>query len=299
MSFILEDNSYKAVSKRYSYDYEEYDEQGKSAETMIPDILNDEDFPKLKELIIGNWGDAGAGDDCQPVIDDIIENKERFSNIESLFIGDMEYDECEVSWIEQGDYSKLWEAMPQLKQLGIKGSIDLELGNICHENLEELCIVCGGIYSDVIEAIQKAKLPHLKRLQIYIGVEDYGFDGDENTIKAFLEQADFPELTYLGIVNSEMQDEITEMVLNSKFIGQISTLDLSMGTLTDKGAALLLEKIPQYPNIQKLDVHYNYLSDEMVEKLEALPIEVDASENETADIDEDDGYVYRSPMLTE
>ena len=36
----------------------------------------------------------------------------------------MEYDECEVSWIEQGDYSKLWEAMPQLKQLGIKGSID-------------------------------------------------------------------------------------------------------------------------------------------------------------------------------
>ena len=297
MSFILEDSSNKAVSKRYSYEYEEYEEQGKNADTLIEDILKDEDFPKLKELIIGNWGDAGCGDGCQAVIDGIIANKERFSHIESLFIGDMEYDECEVSWIVQGEYSKIWEAMPQLKELAIKGSTDLELGDICHENLEELCIICGGLYSNVIEAIQKAKLPHLKRLQFYIGVEEYGFDGDEDTIKTFLEQADFPELDYLGIVDSEMQDEITELVLNSKFIGQISTLDLSMGTLTDKGGAMLLEKIPQYPNIKMLDLHYNYLSDEMIEKLEALPIEVDVSENEEAD--DDDGYVYRSPMLTE
>ena len=108
---------------------------------------------------------------------------------------------------------------------------------------------------------------------------------------------DFPELTYLGIANSEIQDELTEVVLNSKFMGQISVLDLSSGTLSDKGGALLLEKIPNYPNIKKLDLHHNYFSDEMVKKLQALPIEVDVSDQEEVDIY--NGEVYMYPILTE
>ena len=105
---------------------------------------------------------------------------------------------------------------------------------------------------DVIKSIQKAKFPKLKKLLLFIGVDDYGFDGDADTIKELLEQADFPELTYLGITNSEIQDELTEVVLNSKFMGQISVLDLSNGTISDKGGALILEKISDYPNINKL-----------------------------------------------
>ena len=40
--------------------------------------------------------------------------------------------------------------------------------------------------------------------------------------------------------------------------------------LTDKGGALLLEKLPQFPNIQVLDVHYHYMSQDMVKKLNQL-----------------------------
>ena len=141
------------------------------------------------------------------------------------------------------------------------------------------------------------KFPKLKKLVLFIGIEDYGFDGDADTIKELLEKANFPELTYLGITDSEIQDELTEVVLNSKFMGQISTLDLSNGTISDKGGALILEKISDYPNIEKLDLHHNYFSDEMVKKLEALSIEVDVSEQEQAD--EDDGEVYMYPVLTE
>lgn len=147
----------------------------------------------------------------------------------------MDYEECEVSWIIQGNYSKLWAAMPQLKVLIIKGSTDLELGEICHEGLESLTIICGGLPVSVIRSIQEAKLPHLKKLLLYIGIEDYGFDGDVDTIKELLEKADFPDLTYLGIVDSEIQDDIAKTVLESKFMGRIHTLDLSNGTLTDKG----------------------------------------------------------------
>ena len=293
---MVEEDNLNISKQTYFYDYEEYDEQGKGAATMIGEIMESEQFPNLEELVIGNWGGAYE-ESCQAIIDDIVANAEKFSHIKKLFIGNMGFEDCEVSWIMQGNYSKLWEVMPQLKELTIKGSMDLELGDICHEELESLTIICGGLSKDVIQSIQHAKLPKLKKLLLYIGIEDYGFDGDAGTIEEFLKHAEFPELTYLGITNSEIQDELTEVVLSSKFMGQVSTLDLSNGTLTDKGGALLLEKIPAWPNIKKLDLHYNYLSDDMAEKLGALPIEVDVSEQEEAE--EYGGEIYRNAMLTE
>lgn len=285
-----------AESKTYAYNYEEYEEQGKGPGTMIKDILEDNALPQLKELVIGDWGNSWE-DSCQEILDGIVENAGSFSHIKKLFIGDMDYEECEVSWIMQGDYSRIWAALPELRELTIKGSMELELGEIVHENLESLTIICGGLPASVLLSVQKAKLPNLKKLHLYIGVDNYGFDGNADTIKELLEKADFPALTYLGIVDSEIQDELTALVLESRFMGQIDTLDLSLGTLTDKGGALLLEKIPGYPNIKKLDVHYHYLSDKMVEQLKKLPIEVDVSEpNEP---DEYHGRIYMNAMLTE
>lgn len=282
-------------SKTYSYDYGQYADENKNAGTLMEDILKDPDFPELTELIIGDWGGAYE-EDCQPVIDGIVANAERFSHIEKLFIGDMDFEECEVSWIMQGNYSRLWAAMPQLKSLTIKGSLELELGEICHEGLESLEIICGGLPSEVIRSIQNAKLPNLKRLLLYIGVEDYGFDGSPDTIKEFLEKAKFPKLSYLGLTDSEIQDEVAKAVLESKFVDQLHTLDLSMGTLTDKGGALLLEKIPTLPNLKKLDLHFHYMTEEMEEKLKALSVEVDVAERNKPDRW---GELYMNPMLTE
>ena len=118
------------------------------------------------------------------------------------------------------------------------------------------------------------------------------------SFRELLEKADFPELTYLGITDSEIQDELTEVVLQSKFMGQIDTLDLSMGSLTDKGGELLLEKISEWPNIKKLDLHYNYLSEKMAAKLAKLPIEVDVSEINKP-YTYSDGEIWMNAMLTE
>ncbi len=283
-------------TKTYTIGYEDYDSGEKSAENLVADILADPEFPALTELVIGDWGGAWE-DDCQAVLDGIVEHAEQFSHIQRLFVGDMDYEQCEVSWIMQGDYSKLWAALPDLKSLTIKGSTELRLGEVCHEGLEELTIICGGLGSDVIRSVQNAKLPNLKKLLLYIGIEDYGFDGNADTIKELLEKADFPNLSYLGITDSEIQDELVRVVLDSKFMGQIETLDLSLGTLTDQGGALLLEALPKWPNVKTLDVHYHYLSDEMAKKLCSLPITVDVSEAEEPDVY--DGTVYMNAMLTE
>lgn len=282
-------------TKKYEYNYEQY-EAGKGPDSMIGDILADPEFDQVTDLIIGSWGSAWE-EGCQKMLDQIVDNKERFAHVEKLFVGDMDYEDCEVSWIIQGNYGKLWKALPGLKELTVKGSTDLSLGEVEHENLEALTIICGGLPAEVLGEIQRAKLPGLKKLVIYIGVENYGFDGDADTIRTFLEKSDFPSLTYLGLEDSEIQDQVTEAVLESKYMSRIHTLDLANGTLSDKGGAMLLEKLPSYPNVKVLDIHYHYLSDGMVKKLKELPVEIDASEpNEP---EEYKGEIWMDAMLTE
>lgn len=283
-------------AKQYRYDYTQYEEEGKGPATMVEDMLADPEFADLTELSIGSWGNAWE-EDCQPILDGIVEHADAFSHIEKLFIGDMDYEDCEVSWILQGDHSRLWAAMPQLKELTIKGSEGLALGQICHEGLEALTIICGGLPVSVIQAIREAKLPNLKKLLLYIGVEDYGFNGDADTIRQLLKVADFPKLEYLGIADSEIQDELAQVVLESKYMRQIHTLDLSCGTLTDKGGALLLETLPAYPNIKRLDLHHHYLSDEMIGKLKGLSVELDVSDQNQPETYR--GEVWMNAMLTE
>lgn len=226
-----------------------------------------------------------------------MEHADQFAGIKSLFIGDMDFEECEVSWIEQADYSKLWAAMPQLEELTIKGSTNLSLGSIEHENLKGLEIICGGLPKEVMASIGAAKLPALKRLSLYMGVEDYGFDGGIEDIASMLEKSDFPQLEELGILDSEIQDEVAEAVVKSRYMKQIHTLDLSCGTMTDKGGQCLLDELPKYENIKEVDLSYHYMSDEMMEKLEALEAEVDVDDQQ--EDDEYDGEIYRYPMLTE
>lgn len=287
-------------SKRFAYEYEEYEDGSKGAGTLIADIMGDEEFDSLEEIVIGCWGEAWE-DSPQPLIDGIVANAGAFSHIKSLFIGDMDFEDCEVSWIIQGDYSKLWDAMPQLESITIKGSTDLTLGLKSHNCLQSLEIICGGLPQEIIKEVQEASLPSLKKLLLYIGVEDYGFDGGIQTIKDLLEKSDFPGLTYLGITDSEIQDEITRAVLDSKYISQISTLDLAYGTMTDKGGAMLLEELPNYAGIKKLNLEHHFLSDDMVKKISSMceekGIEVNMEEQQEAD--DYDGEVYYWPMLTE
>ena len=285
-------------SKRFSYGYDEAEDGKKDASTMVSDILSDSEFDDLEEVIIGCWGEAWDEEGgVQPVIDDIIKNKDRFAHIKSIYFGDMDYEDCEVSWIVQGDYSKLWSAMPQLEKLTIKGSQELELGDIEHANLKELEIICGGLPKEIIKQIETAKLPSLEKLLLYLGMEDYGFDGSIEDIESLLKNSDFKNLTYLGITDSEIQDDVVKAILDSKYAAQITVLDISNGTLTDKGGQILCDGIDKLPNIKKIDAHFHYMSNKMMNVLKNLDCEVDTDEQNEAD--EYDGELYYYPMLGE
>ena len=286
-------------SKKYYYTGDQiWDDDSKDVDslTLANEIIADEELATLDELIVGCWGES-YDNSVQQLLDVFVENKDKLQHISKMFIGDMDYEECEVSWIEQGDYSNLLKALPKLKSLTIKGSNDLSLGDINHDNLEELEIICGGLPSSVIKQIATAKLPKLKKLNLYFGVEDYGFDGTIEDIASILKADYIKNLSYLGLGNSELQDEIVEKIVESKNLYNIKTLDLSNGTLTDKGGQMILDNISMFKNLEKLDLTYHYLSEKMMENLKNTGINVIL--DEANDAEEYDGEIYYYPMLTE
>ncbi|WP_270170768.1 STM4015 family protein [Paenibacillus sp. SYP-B4298] len=277
---------------RISVSYEEY-ENGQTITEKIVALANDPGSGDVTELIIGEWGEAYQNSP-DIFLDDLIRHKDAFPQLRKLFIGDMDSEDCEVSWIVQTDLTPVLAAFPQLQSFTIKGSSNLTLPELSHDALQELVIICGGLPKLVLEQIREARLPELTKLELYLGVEDYGFDGGLEDVLPLLDAERFPKLTYLGLKNSELQDEIAKAAAQAPILKQLHTLDLSQGTLTDEGAAALLDS-ELVRGLSFLDLSYHYMSDEMMKRWQDSGISVDVSDQQEYDEDDD----WRYPALTE
>lgn len=270
--------------------YEDY-ENGVKMSERIEELAAGPQAGELESLIIGDWGGTYENDSTD-VVEALVRLKDCFPKLTKLFIGDMDSEECEVSWIMQSNLAPLLSAFPELKSLTIQGSTDLELNPASHEKLEELIIICGGLPKEVLHSIAQAHFPQLKKLELYLGVDNYGFDGSLEDVLKVIEPGKFPELVYLGLKDSEIQDEIAIALADAPILDQLHTLDLSMGTLSDKGAEALLQS-ERVKKLQYLDLSYHYMSDKMIKRWRQSGLNVDVSDQQ----DEDDDYRY--PSLTE
>src|SRR5262249_44728682 len=79
--------------------------------------------------------------------------------------------------------------------------------------------------------------------------------------------------------DSQIADEIAAALVQAPILKRLEVLDLSLGTLSDEGAEALL-RAPDLRSLKKLDIHHHYCSLEVVARLEALGIEVDASDRQ-------------------
>ena len=276
----------KVEAKKYALSYDEAEE----GVNLMDRILKDKKLPSLRQITIGCWG--YDGEDCSAIADGIVANKEKFAHLEGLFWGDMDSEEQEISWIEQVDLGPVLDVMPLLNNLKIKGTNNLSMKP--RPNLKSLEIISGGLPDSVVEDILGSDLFNLEKLVLYVGVEDYGFEGDLAVFKPLFSKDRFPKLKWLGIVDAEEQDAVVEMFLESDILPQLETMDISAGVLTDKGAQLLLDHVDKISHLKFINMKYNYLSDEMKKELQkALPVKIDVSDSQEYDDD------YSFPMITE
>lgn len=282
--------SAKKVTKRIAVSHDEA-EDGKTLADKLEAFLATPQAAEVDALTLGSWEEAYQNSPNE-AIDLLVQEAAKLPKLKELLVGDMDSEECEISWIFQTKYTGILKAFPQLESLTIQGSCGLDLGKIDHPALKTLTITCGGLPKDVIASIAEAKLPALESLSLYLGVEDYGFDGSLKDLEPFFEKGRFPRLKRLGLMDSEIADEIAVAIAKAPVLEQLEVLDLSMGTLTDVGGEALLAG--NIHGLKELDLEYHYLSDEMMKKFKALPIKVNVSDQQTADDDD-----YRYPAVTE
>lgn len=229
-------------------------------------------------LVLGMWGTAY---DEGPPLDLLTRNLFRLTNLRSLFIGEMTFEQCEISWINQGPLNPLLEAFGRLERLWVRGSVGLELAPLRHEGLRELVLQSGGLPAPVIAAVLGCDLPHLSHLELWLGVENYGGGATPGDLAPLLTGRAFPALTHLGLRNAENTDEIAAELAAAPVVARLRSLDLSLGTLGDAGAEALLAGQP-LDHLDRLDLHHHFMSTALAQRLvdEFPGVRVDVSEQE-------------------
>jgi hypothetical protein len=246
-----------AYALRCDYDEEE------NAVDKLAELLQHPEAGKLEALVIGAWSGELTDYSSSAIIEALVVASYKLANLKALFIGDIHYEESEISWILQSDISPILQAYPNLEILQVRGGTGLEFSPVQHDNLEALIVETGGLNPDTIAQICACNLPNLTHLELWLGSAEYGGHSSVDDLNSILIEAVFPNLVYLGLRNSTYSNDIAKTVINSPLINSIKILDLSMGTLTDEGADILI-KSPEVRQIEILNISENYLSDDKV-----------------------------------
>ncbi|MEU8826930.1 STM4015 family protein [Streptomyces sp. NPDC048636] len=275
-----------------------YDDADEAYGPLFQRFLDTVDVSRVRALITSAWGEYG--DDSSFVIAPLVAAKDRFTSLEALFIGDIEPEEQEISWIRQSDVTPLLHAFPRLVELGVRGGTELEFPPVTHERLRTLRFETGGLPGEVVRGVGGSTLPALEHLEMWLGVDEYGGDAGAADLAPLLTGGRFPALRHLGLQNSEIQDEIAAAVAAAPLVAQLTSLDLSMGVLTDTGGQALLEGQP-LTHLSRLNLDHNFFSPSMAQRLrDALePSGVTVELDERGDEDHDGDEIYRYTAVAE
>ncbi|MDX2693879.1 STM4015 family protein [Streptomyces ipomoeae] len=253
------------------------------------------DTTKVRALIVGAWSDA-YDSGPEPVIEALVAAKDQLPALRALFLGDIVMEECEISWINQGDVGPLLKTFTELEEFGVRGGNGLVFPELRHERLRKLTVETGGMPAEVVRGVATSDLPALVHLDLWLGTSEYGGDSEVADLAPILAGTRLPALKHLALRNSEMQDDICAALASAPVVARLDALDVSMGVLTDDGATALLTGQP-LTHLTTLDLHHNYLSapirDRLRDSLEAAGVQVDVDPDDAESDEEEDGTVWR------
>lgn len=242
-----------------------------SFEHSLGDLLEASGSEHLESLVVGTWSDEMYDCSSALVVEALCAQKARLPNLKRLFVGEITYEEFEISWIVQSDLSPLLQAFPALEWLTVRGGTSLSFSDLKHDNLKGLVVESGGLARGPVAQILAGKLPALEHLELWLGASEYGGDTTVDDFEALLGDRLFPKLRRLGLCNSEYSDDIVAALAKSAVLDRIEELDLSRGTLGDAGAEPLLRNA-RFSILKSLDLRENFLTPGLVSQLaKALP----------------------------
>ncbi|GLF98456.1 STM4015 family protein [Streptomyces yaizuensis] len=228
-------------------------------------FLDTVDASAVRALIVGAWRDPYERG-SETVVAALTAAADRLPALRALFIGDMEAEQCEISWITQSRVTPVLDAFPELLEFRVRGSDSLEFPAVRHARLRTLAIESGGLDAGVVRGVAASDLPALETLDLWLGTSWYGATSGVADLEPFLTGVRLPALRHLALRNSEIQDRIAAALAGAPVVARLERLDLSMGTLGDEGAEALLNGQP-LTHLTSLDLSHHYLGRPMMERL--------------------------------
>ncbi|MFD8299692.1 STM4015 family protein [Streptomyces bauhiniae] len=287
-----------AVAWRVAGDVYDADEEWEDAFARFLDTV---DTTRVRALIVGAWTDAYETD-SSAVIAALLAARDRLPALRALFLGDLVMEEAELSWIQQTDVTGLLTGFPELAEFGVRGGTGLEFTALEHAALRKLVVETGGLPVEVVRGVGGSDLPALEHLELWLGDSMYGADTTVSDLEPILSGTRLPALRHLGLRNSEIQDEIAAAVASAPVVARLRTLDLSMGTLGDEGAAALLDG-QSLTHLGFLDLHHHYITEPLQQRLretlEPAGVRLDLDEDNADSYENEDGTVQRFVAIGE
>ena len=249
----------------------------------------------VRALVVGEWG--STYERALP-IDLLTDAAKDWTALRAVFLADLVSEQCEISWITQGDLTPLLAAYPDLEVLWVRGGNELSLQPGAAHRAAGAGLPDRRPARQVTRAVGDCDLPALRRLDLWLGRQDYGGDTGVDDLAAILAGDRLPALRHLAVCNAEFADHIAQAVATAPVVARLEVLDLSMGVLTDPGAEALLAGQP-LTHLRRLDLHHHFLSPEVAQRLvDALPgVQVDLDDPQTPD--EYHGTIYRFTAVGE
>lgn len=250
---------------------------------------------QVTALVLGQWSDSS---DPLPV-SEITPHLGAFPALTALFVGDMTFEESEISWIDWGDLDAVLSAFPKLTTLQLRGGCtpmdgaSRGLATPVLPALTSLTVESGGLLEAHLTALLAGDYPVLDHLELWLGDENYGGIENIEPLAALLAGDLFPTVTRLGLRNSEHTDEIAAALVGSPLLDRLTHLDLSLGVLTDTGVDALTAG--HLGTVTSLNLDHHYATEAALDRLRAAHPTVTISAEDPQDPDDD----FRYPAVTE
>lgn len=248
-------------------------DRGKNVQATIPKtfelLLADPQAGQVEALLLP----FGIYCSCKRLINALVQGKDRLTNLKALYIGDTYNSEYKTSNVLLSNMTPVLEAYPHLEVLQVRGlgagKDGLKFDPIRHESLKTLIIETSYLLcTEIIQQICTLELPSLEYLELWLGDDIYDAidqkEEPDNVNESYIKYVAtiisgeiFPHLKYLGLRISGFSNVMAKSIVISPLMSSLRILNLSMGTLTSKGANLLLN-CPAINNLHTLDVSKIY-----------------------------------------
>jgi len=276
-----------AVCPRILIDYN----TDESLADRLDRLLGEPGIEATQALVIGSWCGEDSDTDPGDVIALLLSRASALPDLRALFMGDITSDENEMSWIHQGDFSAFWTAYPKLEEFGSRGSNSLKLGPVNHPILRKIAIETGGMPSALLQEALDMKTPALEHFEVWLGSNDYGNTTQVSQFSDLLAGKLFPNLRVMALRNCDYADDLAEAVATAPILGQLDVLDLSKGTLTDRGAkALIAGGMLAKP--ARVIISHHYVTDPVLAEMRLAARELVADEQLEPENYGDEDYYY-------